>query len=95
MIATISSIKGRKIQADIVREYGNIGSIVLFSLEGKEALGDIVELLYESVQRVWHITTILGKSDDPKIDEMLLFRKECVRVEFSEDVLEEAEKISR
>ncbi len=95
VIGTITSIQGRKMQADIFQEYGNIGRIMLFSGEGKESLDDVVELVYESVKKIWVIKDILGKSSDPKIDEMLLFRKEWVRVKFSETVIEEAEKISR
>lgn len=76
VIATISSIRGRKMQADIFREYGNLGSIILFSTEGRESLDDIVELVYEITSKTWIIRAILGKSGDAKIDEMLVYRKE-------------------
>ena len=91
IIGTIRNIKGGKIQVEVFREFGNIGNISVVSNDSY-AVDDIIEVRYEQ-EKKWQIQSILGKSGDPKTEEMLLFRKEWIRTDFSEKVLEEAEKM--
>lgn len=78
---------------EVFREFGNIGNISVVS-NNFYAVDDIIEVRYEQ-EKKWQIQSILGKSGDPKTEEMLLFRKEGIRTDFSHSVLEEAEKMAQ
>ena len=93
ILGTVEKIGFGKMHIRIFREYGNIGTItVQDATRAWYTIGDIVAVAYYK-DSDWKIQEVVGNMEDPHIDEMLLYRKEWVQIDFPEEVIEEAECI--
>lgn len=93
LLGSIEKIGFGKTSIRIFREYGNIGSIVVKdSWTPWYTKGDIVEVIYFK-DTDWKIRERIGNMEDSHIDEILLYRKESICIDFPKDVIEEAENI--
>ena len=95
ILGSIEKIGFGKVGIRIFREYGNIGIInVQETIRAWYTIGDIVDVIYYKDSN-WKIREVIGNMEDPHIDEMMLYRKEWVCIDFPKEVIEEAEWIQQ